>query len=272
MASLFVMVAPSLSVFSLKRNFQKQRDTRWRPCSTSRLGQSRALSLHQVHFQDPPIQASLVWHAHCFWLSSANSFNGLITPCHILNFSCYPGPNVSLGNQTQLSCIRNRLNCLQAVKELSLAGFNGRSQAAKHGEMENQMAAQTGLALAALSKKASDWRSSLPFPVWVNVLLQKLTQKRTQSFRRTRYSINWQSHWGTNQSESPWFVLFSENLEQIQSNIWCACLIHADFNANHFQSPNAFHLFEFNEVNVNWSKACVHAWAPPSLLLPQGAV
>ena len=55
-----------------------------------RLGQSQALSLHQVHFQDPPVQASLIWHAHWFWLSPANSFTGLITPSHILNFSCYP--------------------------------------------------------------------------------------------------------------------------------------------------------------------------------------
>ncbi len=73
-----------------------------------------------------------------------------------------------------------------------------------------------------------------------------------------------------------WITMIRTILREPRANTieYLVCMLNSCWL--HCQSfsitPNAFHLFEFNEVNVNWSKACVHAWAPPSLLLPQGAV
>jgi len=83
---------------------------------------------------------------------------------------------------------------LQAVKELSLSGLNGPAEDKRRmakWKTKRQTAAQTGLALAAFAKKASNRWSPLSFPVWVNVLLEKLTQERSEKNRRTKYSINW---------------------------------------------------------------------------------
>lgn len=111
-----------------------------------RLGQSQALSLHQVHFQDPPVQASLIWHAHWFWLSPANSFTGLITPSHILNFSRYPMSPFSsfflfLQQRSQAQTGQTNATAVHPQSPELLAAGQGaqplRSQAS-NGEMENQ--------------------------------------------------------------------------------------------------------------------------------------
>lgn len=131
------MVAPSLGV-SLKRKIQKQRDTSQRFPAAS-LGSKPGSFSASGSFPGP--SSSSKPHLTCTLILTQprkllhrtyDTLSHFATRCLIFPpFSSFSNSTHKrrLGKQTQLSCIRNCLNCLQAVKELSLSGLNGPTEA-----------------------------------------------------------------------------------------------------------------------------------------------